>query len=278
MAQLCVRHFSTFSTKKMRPYYTCLFLFFNFIVFASVNAQSKGVPVNEPENIIKNVASFLDYWHTSLQLSDDFIALDTNRSVIPKEDFLKKISTGKYLPVRLTSKKNAYFLFKIKDKVDKIIHSLLRDIGNEEFNNYQWEGKPLPIVGFRDLNGILYNQQTIKDKILVINLWFINCTSCVAEMPHLNKLVDQYKNRKDILFLGFALDKEADLKTFLKETEFKYRIISDTSWYLYKALNIRGFPSQVLINKNGTVVKIFSNFNSYERLIKALKKEAANNL
>lgn len=261
-------------TLKMRTIFFYILFFYSLLSVSFVEAQLYGVPVKKPENILKDRPSFLNYRYTTLRLSDDFIALDTNDVVIPKGDFLEKIITGEYLPLRLNSKKRAYRLFKIKGIVDHYIPSILRDIGVEELNNYKWEGKPLPAINFRDLNGNLYNKTTIKGKILVLNLWFVHCTNCVAEMPELNKLVDQYKNRKDICFLSFALDKEEDLKKFLKKTTFNYKVISDTAWYLYKPLGIRGFPSQILIDKEGAIVKIFSNFYSLQRLIPALKMEA----
>lgn len=260
----------------MRNYYICFFLFFTLIISLNIHAQPYGVPVKKPEAILKDVTAFLNYWHTTLALSEDFIAMDTSGKTISKGEFLKRVSTSEYLPVRLTSQSHArYKLYRITDSVNHVIPLLLNNIGNEELNNYQWEGKPLPVINLKDLNENFYNQQTIKGKILVLNFWFIHCLSCVQEIPELNKLVDKYKNRKDISFLAVALDKEENLKAFKKKTPFNYKIISDTAQYLYKTLGLYGYPAQVLINKDGKIVKIFSNFYSYERLVPALKKEAS---
>ena len=259
----------------MRTVHIYIFILFIFLPISSATAQIYGNPVVKPEIILKDASSFLNYWHTTMRLSEDYVPLDTSGEIIGKSAFFKKISTGDYLPLLLNSKKKTYKLFKINTPVDIYISSVLSNIGNEEYNNFQWEGKPMPFFHLKDLQGNEFDRILIKGKILVLNFWFIHCISCVQEMPELNKLVAQYKDRKDIHFLGIALDKEDSLKKFIKKNKFDYQIIADTTLRLYKTLGIYGFPAQVLVDKKGNVVKIFSNFYSYQRMIPYLKKEAA---
>ena len=181
----------------MRSFFICISLL-SILVLSSCKAY-KG-PLAQPEVILNSQITFSNYWYKYLKLSDDFIALDLSESVIPKGEFLKQVATGKYLPVRLISKDPVYYkLYKINTTVDPIIPIWLNDIGTGAYNNYVWEGKALPAIDYKDLDGNMYTQQTIKGKILVLNFWFIGCTTCVAEMPDLNKLVDQYKSRRDVL-------------------------------------------------------------------------------
>jgi thiol-disulfide isomerase/thioredoxin len=37
-------------------------------------------------------------------------------------------------------------------------------------------------------------------------MWFVYCQKCAEELPFLNMLVKEYENRKNILFIGLALD------------------------------------------------------------------------
>jgi peroxiredoxin len=78
------------------------------------------------------------------------------------------------------------------------------------------------------------------------------------------------------LFAGIAVDKEKELRQFVKKTNFKYDIISDTSGYLKGKLGIRAFPTAVIINKKGNVVKILDDqYHGFENLRAELKKAAA---
>ena len=70
---------------------------------------------------------------------------------------------------------------------------------------------------FTDLNGKVYNSETTKGKVVVLNCWFIHCQAYNEEMPELNKIVQQTRNRKDIVFLGLAFDYTDSLKNFSRE-------------------------------------------------------------
>lgn len=63
-----------------------------------------GSTVVSPQNIVKNVLSWLYYERDYMVWSADYIALDTSFSKISKEDFLKSLCSGKYYPVKLLTK------------------------------------------------------------------------------------------------------------------------------------------------------------------------------
>jgi thiol-disulfide isomerase/thioredoxin len=250
------------------------------LFFLALSSCKEKLPYGDamikPEIILKNQDNFVKYWYAALDLSHDFIGLNDSSREIPKGEFFKQVATGDYLPVRLTSDSLMYYkLYKLNDSVDDYIPVMLQGIGSEAYNHYQWEGKQLPPINFTDLEGKKYNSQSIKGKILVLDFWFIGCTYCVHEMPKLNALVNEYKNRKDILFAAIAFNKENDLKKFMKKIDFQYDVISDTSGYLNKKFEIRAYPTKVIINKEGNIVKILDDqYHSFKNLQETLKKEA----
>lgn len=253
------------------------FFFFSFLAIASCKEKNPyGDALVKPEVILKNQTNFVNYWYTAMDLSDDFIGLDTFSKEIPKGLFLKQVASGDFLPVRLISDSSSryYQLFKIKPPVDNYIITMLQAIGGEARKNFEWEGQPLPSINYTALDGKKYDVSSLKGKIVVLDFWFIGCTSCVHEMPQLNDVKAQYSNRKDILFAAIAFDEEDALRKFMKKTDFHYDIISDTASYLVKQLGISSFPTQVII-KNGIVVKILDDqYHSFEDLKSVLKKEA----
>ncbi|HET7119038.1 MAG TPA: TlpA disulfide reductase family protein [Hanamia sp.] len=260
----------------MRYFFTCILLLFTLTFSSCKQRTANKEPLEKPENILNNPTSFSNYWYKDLKLSDDFIALSPSDSVIPKGEFLKQVATGEYLPLRLISGNPVYYeLYKITTPIDPLITTWLKDLGTGAYNNYQWEGKALPAINYKDIDGNIYTQQTIKGKILVLNFWFIGCTACVAEMPDLNKLVNQYKNRKDILFVDIAINKEDSLKKFLSKRSFDYKTVSDPSGYLLKIFKIRAWPTQVVIDKNGNIVKILNGYNDDYKTLAALVQKVA---
>jgi thiol-disulfide isomerase/thioredoxin len=249
-----------------------IFLFF-FLATSCTQNKNYGDPIVEPAIILKSLMSFLVYREDYLRLSEDFTAFDPASHIISKETFLKLFSSGEYLPLRLISKDSSsyYRLNKLSDTTNEDIQQTIKSWGEHLYALYKMEGKELPGYNFVDLEGNTYNKETSKGKILVLKCWFIGCVPCVKEMPALNEVVKQYKNRRDILFVSLAFDSKEDLKKFLKNITFNYQIVPDQEKYIMEDLKITSFPTHLIINKKGLITKVV---NDYKEMVSALNKEA----
>ena len=117
------------------------------------------------------------------------------------------------------------------------------------------KGKPLPNFVFKDILGNTYTPENIKGKVVVINFWFMSCAPCVEEMPELNKLVNEYENNNDVLFLALTLDEKGSLlNKFLETNVFNYNIIPDSKDYIMKKLPTMAFPTHLVLDKNSNVM------------------------
>ncbi|RKR85618.1 thiol-disulfide isomerase/thioredoxin [Mucilaginibacter gracilis] len=105
----------------------------------------------------------------------------------------------------------------------------------------------------KDIYGEKFDLKKMKGKVLVINFWFIGCPPCRAEIPDLNKLVEHYKDNKDVVFLAVCLDEKYDIKEFIKTTPFNYHIIDDGRFVAEK-YGVKLYPTNVVVNKDGKVV------------------------
>lgn len=236
--------------------------------------QNQYTSIKSPSEILKNTWSLLYYKRDFLRLSEDLNAYDQTQHKISKADFLKKLMTGNYLPLRLTEENNnlhSYKLFKLNYSINNDIRSIIKNWGSDYYKNYSYEGQRLPAFSFADLNNKIYNASTTSGKIFVIKCWFINCHPCIKEIPALNNLVRIYKKRTDIVFLSLAFDPENDLRRFLKTTRFDYPIAHVSENYMENNLKITVFPTHFIINKKGIIKKAV---NDAEELTVALNKEA----
>jgi peroxiredoxin len=163
-----------------------------------------------------------------------------------------------------------YILYKIPDSVSSVIRHTISQMSGYHYHYFQLEGKPLPDFHFTDLNGKVYDRETCKGKIVVINSWFIGCHACRQEMPALNKLVDSLRNHNNILFVSLAYDSPDQLKSFLTKTKFNYAIVPNMETYLIDTLGIQISPTHFIINRKGIVVNIT---NDYHQMEDALKRE-----
>ena len=252
-----------------------VFLFHIMIVFTfSCNAQaySFDTPIEDPQQILKDQTAYINYCDTYLKLSEDFIAYDEELKEIPKGKFLLRVLAGGYLPLKLVSKDTArYKLYKTNLPQDDYISISIRSLASIENNYFLMEGKPLPKFDFVDLDGNIYNPETTNDKIVVLKFWFIRCGKCIEEMPDLNKLVNRYKGRKDIVFISLAFDTKEPLVQFLKKVKFKYPVIPNQYDYMVNDLKFSLYPTHIIINKKGVIVKVVS---SFIEMLPILEKEA----
>ena len=117
--------------------------------------------------------------------------------------------------------------------------------------NDQWKDKPLPSGNFLQMiDGSVTSFSDYKGKLLVINFWYINCGPCIAEMPYLNDLVNQYQN-ENVNFLALSFDTNQDIKSFLEKTEFKYEHGSISRSLMYDFTPVA--PGHFIVDSEGII-------------------------
>ncbi|MBF4518394.1 TlpA family protein disulfide reductase [Flavobacterium sp. ANB] len=245
-----------------------------FLIFTSCNGQTKyGNPEVNPIQIQNKYSDWWNYQSKNIMLSRDFVALDLLSKEISKEQFLNELVNGNYIPIRLKSEDSIYYykLFKIQPKSDTSIKATINQEAFDAVKNFEMEGKPFPKFSFKDLDGNLVSNESMKGKIIVIKCWYIHCAACIKEFPEVNQLVEKYKNRKDIVFLSLAEDTPEQLKTFLARKPLSYSVIPNMKIYMNETLQLNAFPTHFILNKEGMIAKVLPNFRSLEV---ALEKES----
>jgi len=128
------------------------------------------------------------------------------------------------------------------------------------FGQKKMDEKPLaPSFDVTSIDGKTFDSADLKGKVVVLNLWFINCPNCVEEIKLLNKVVDQYKG-KDVVFIGLATNDKAKLESFLKKNPFKYNIVPKAMQTILSfgepdksgKINIP-FPMHIVIDRDGKI-------------------------
>jgi len=233
-------------------------IFFLIVSFTFAFTTNPGAPVEAPAQILKDFNSFLTYMGENLKLSEDFTAYGTDGRVISKATFLKMLTSGDYLPLRLnsTDSKLYFKLYKFNASDGSSFRENTAGWAKVFYDHYQRIGKKFPAFNFVDIKGNRYNSETMKGKTIVLKCWFIGCKTCQEEMPALNKLVKQYENRRDIIFLSLAPDAKDKLQAFLKKTPFNYAIVPNQGGFMKNDLNVNAFPTHFIINKQGLIVNV----------------------
>ena len=106
-----------------------------------------------------------------------------------------------------------------------------------------------PEVRMVSLPGDTLNARTLAGKVVVLNFWYIGCIPCRVEMPSLNKLVADYKDR-DVAFIAVAWDDPDALKAFLAKSAFAYQVVPNGK-LIAGDFGVSLYPTHVVIGKDG---------------------------
>ena len=114
----------------------------------------------------------------------------------------------------------------------------------QTFTNYNWE--------LQDLDGkMLKLEDTRTEKVLLVNFWATWCPPCVAEMPSLQRLYEDYNDK--IQFVFVSNEKTAKIKTFLKKKGFTMPIYNHYNT-MPSEFDVSKIPTTFIISKGGQIV------------------------
>jgi len=252
--------------------HTFLFLLILFqIVLSCAPKPTYGPPNVDFVKIEKSFSEWWVYHNQHIILSSNFIALNEASNRISKADFLKSLTSGDFLPLKLTSTDSTYYkLFRMDQTSDKTIPEVIKLTGAEAYKNFMLEGKAFPKFSFRDLNGVEYTSENTKGKIVVLKCWFIACPPCIEEFPRLNELAEKYKNRSDMVFISLAFDKKEALDAFLLKNPFRYAVVPDQEQFEFYDLDVKSYPTHFIVDGNGIIRKVVT---KADEMIDALEHE-----
>ncbi|MGB5464266.1 MAG: TlpA disulfide reductase family protein [Aureibaculum sp.] len=114
----------------------------------------------------------------------------------------------------------------------------------------------MPDLDLITLTNIKINNKILKGKVTFINLWFVNCTPCLKEIPELNKLKAEYDSNAN--FIAITFDSKTKVIDFLKRKPFDFDIITDQEELLKNTFKPESYPKILLVDKNG-IINFISN-------------------
>ena len=122
------------------------------------------------------------------------------------------------------------------------------------------------------------NTHTLDDyigKTIVLHFYAIDCFSCLDELPHIEKIYNDYnQNKDDVIILGIAntsRNPKDDIIDFLKENNYTFTSLNAND-KLFDKYYITTYPNTYIINSNGNIA--FTSFSSmtYDNLKEEIEK------
>ncbi len=182
-------------------------------------------------------------------LTDKSIVKDSSGSVYSADIWRKLLLTGYYI-IKAENPGNAgsdFILIRLSEEEKQ---KRLSNAPKPKESTSFVTGKEVKSFSTTDINGKKYKLKDLRSKVVVLNFWFINCRPCRTEILELNKLVKEYKDSSDIVFLAIALDSRNDLRDFLRTNPFNYIIIDDGR-AIAQQYDVTAYPTHAVIDQQG---------------------------
>ena len=144
-------------------------------------------------------------------------------------------------------------------------------------------GKPVPEITLKDLDGKDLSLSQYKGKVVLLNLWATWCAPCLGEIPELIEIQQKYAAR-GFTIIGIAMDDEgASVVTpwVQKErfdvngakSQMNYPIVIGNDAAADKFGGLLGYPTSVLITRDGKIIKRVTGIISSEEISKSIESQ-----
>ncbi len=142
-----------------------------------------------------------------------------------------------------------------------------------------WEGKAAPEFKLAKLDGGEISTQDLRDKVVLLYVWFTGCPPCMMETPDLVALAQEFSPRGlEIVganadrVLGLPYD-DAFRQRYVKEQRISFPVVHWTREAEKAWGTISIFPTLFLINRKDVIVQHWIGFVSRQELREVIARE-----
>lgn len=120
-------------------------------------------------------------------------------------------------------------------------------------------GEAAPKLNITDYLQNVPKDKSFDNKYILLEFWATWCTTCLEEVPNLNKTQERFKDKKDLVFVSITDESPEKTKKTLSKIKFNSIVVSDQT---KKALNDfvvenengdYAIPKTILIDNKGIV-------------------------
>lgn len=114
-------------------------------------------------------------------------------------------------------------------------------------------GDRAPDFVLQSVSGQTRKLSNFRGKVVLVNLWATWCPPCIAEMPILDQLSQDYSSR-GLVVLGVAGDENTDdVRDFLSKSPVKFEVLLDPDGAIGTQYGITGYPETFFVDRDGNL-------------------------
>lgn len=135
-------------------------------------------------------------------------------------------------------------------------------------------GKPAPRFKTKTLAGEDFDSKSLADKVVVLDFWATWCTPCLAALPILQEVTNDFAD-KDVVLLAVNTGEEQEkIEAFLQDQELELaNVLLDPQGKIADGYAADAIPQTIVIGKSGAVESVHIGFAGADALKQRLVDE-----
>ena len=106
------------------------------------------------------------------------------------------------------------------------------------------------------LDGTTVSLESLRGKVVFLNVWATWCGPCREEMPSMQTLYDDFKGNKDFVMLAASQDTSgrAVVASYVAKNGYHFTILLDPENKISETYDVSGVPETFIIDRKGQIV------------------------
>lgn len=128
-----------------------------------------------------------------------------------------------------------------------------------EYGNWTGEINEQKVAPFELLakNGDLVTNETLADRIVLLDFWFISCGPCWVKFPDLQRIHEKYQSNPEVEIYAvnrpMPRDKPGALFQRIEDKQYTFPVLGGTQQVM-DLLGVYKYPSVMILNQKGEMV------------------------
>ena len=114
-------------------------------------------------------------------------------------------------------------------------------------------GRLAPDFTLVDLEGNPVTLSDFRGKTVFVNFWATWCPPCRAEMPEIESLYQEYKDRGVVVIGVDIMEAQAQVRQYVQQGGYSWIFVLDTSGKVAVDYRITAIPTSFFIDKDGII-------------------------